>query len=59
MWRQCRELDPVASGQVARQERVLDGGNALDREARAAAGGTHRPLGRCPGRPWGPPPSAG
>ncbi|WP_336033941.1 UDP-glucose/GDP-mannose dehydrogenase family protein, partial [Geodermatophilus sp. FMUSA9-8] len=45
-WRQYRELDPVAFGRVVRQKRVLDGRNALDREAWTAAGWTHRALGR-------------
>ncbi|SNT01429.1 UDPglucose 6-dehydrogenase [Geodermatophilus pulveris] len=45
-WRQYRELDPVAFGQVVRQKRVLDGRNALDREAWTAAGWTYRALGR-------------
>jgi UDPglucose 6-dehydrogenase len=45
-WRQYRELDPVAFGRVVRQKRVLDGRNALDREAWTAAGWTYRALGR-------------
>ncbi|HJX43191.1 MAG TPA: UDP-glucose/GDP-mannose dehydrogenase family protein [Geodermatophilus sp.] len=45
-WRQYRDLDPVAFGQVVRQKRVLDGRNALDREAWTAAGWTYRALGR-------------
>ncbi|WP_448642064.1 UDP-glucose dehydrogenase family protein [Geodermatophilus sp. URMC 63] len=45
-WRQYRELDPVAFGEVVRQKRVLDGRNALDREAWTAAGWTYRALGR-------------
>jgi UDPglucose 6-dehydrogenase len=45
-WRQYRELDPVAFGKVVRQKRVLDGRNALDREAWTAAGWTYRALGR-------------
>jgi UDPglucose 6-dehydrogenase len=45
-WRQYRELDPVAFGQVVAQKRVLDGRNALDREAWTAAGWTYRALGR-------------
>ncbi|MGY1683931.1 UDP-glucose dehydrogenase family protein, partial [Geodermatophilus sp. SYSU D01176] len=45
-WRQYRELDPVAFGRVVAQKRVLDGRNALDREAWTAAGWTHRALGR-------------
>jgi UDPglucose 6-dehydrogenase len=45
-WRAYRELDPVAFGQVVAQRRVLDGRNALDREAWTAAGWTYRALGR-------------
>ncbi|WP_448611177.1 UDP-glucose dehydrogenase family protein [Geodermatophilus sp. URMC 60] len=45
-WRQYRELDPVTFGEVVAQKRVLDGRNALDREAWTAAGWTYRALGR-------------
>jgi UDPglucose 6-dehydrogenase len=45
-WKQYRELDPVAFGTVVKQKRVLDGRNALDREAWTAAGWTYRALGR-------------
>jgi UDPglucose 6-dehydrogenase len=45
-WRQYRELDPVEFGRVVAQKRVLDGRNALDREAWTAAGWTYRALGR-------------
>ncbi|MDP9429341.1 MAG: UDP-glucose/GDP-mannose dehydrogenase family protein [Actinomycetota bacterium] len=45
-WRQYRELDPVAFGRVVAQQRVLDGRNALDREAWTAAGWSYRALGR-------------
>jgi UDPglucose 6-dehydrogenase len=45
-WRQYRELDPVLFGKVVAQRRVLDGRNALDREAWEAAGWTYRALGR-------------
>ncbi|WNV76016.1 UDP-glucose/GDP-mannose dehydrogenase family protein [Geodermatophilus sp. DSM 44513] len=45
-WRQYRDLDPVAFGRVVSQKRVLDGRNALDREAWTAAGWTYRALGR-------------
>ncbi|NEM05957.1 UDP-glucose dehydrogenase family protein [Geodermatophilus normandii] len=45
-WRQYCELDPVAFGALVRQKRVLDGRNALDREAWTAAGWTYRALGR-------------
>jgi UDPglucose 6-dehydrogenase len=45
-WRQYRELDPVAFGRIVRQKRVLDGRNALDRDAWEAAGWSYRALGR-------------
>lgn len=45
-WRQYRELDPVVFGEVVAQKRVLDGRNALDREAWTGAGWTYRALGR-------------
>ena len=45
-WRQYRGLDPVAFGRVVASKRVLDGRNALDREAWTAAGWTYRALGR-------------
>jgi UDPglucose 6-dehydrogenase len=45
-WRQYRELDPAAFGALVRRKRVLDGRNALDRDAWTAAGWTHRALGR-------------
>src|SRR4051812_18521414 len=45
-WKQYRDLDPAAFGAVVRQRRVLDGRNALDREAWEAAGWTYRALGR-------------
>jgi UDPglucose 6-dehydrogenase len=45
-WRQYRELDPVAFGKVVKQKRVLDGRNALDRDAWEAAGWSYRALGR-------------
>jgi UDPglucose 6-dehydrogenase len=45
-WRQYRELDPVAFGTVVKQKRVLDGRNALDRDAWEAAGWSYRALGR-------------
>ncbi|MGY1831701.1 UDP-glucose dehydrogenase family protein [Geodermatophilus sp. SYSU D01180] len=45
-WRQYRELDPVEFGRVVASKRVLDGRNALDREAWTAAGWTYRALGR-------------
>jgi len=45
-WRQYRELDPVAFGEVVAQKRVLDGRNALDRDTWVAAGWSYRALGR-------------
>ncbi|MFP5023345.1 UDP-glucose dehydrogenase family protein [Pseudonocardia phyllosphaerae] len=45
-WRQYKELDPAAFGKVVKTRRVLDGRNALDREAWEAAGWTYRALGR-------------
>src|SRR3712207_252017 len=45
-WREYRELDPVAFGEVVARKRVLDGRNALDREAWTAAGWSYRALGR-------------
>lgn len=45
-WKQYRELDPVAFGSVVHEKRVLDGRNALDRDAWLAAGWTYRALGR-------------
>src|SRR4051794_9626319 len=45
-WQDYRNLDPVAFGRVVKQKRVLDGRNALDREAWTAAGWSYRALGR-------------
>jgi UDPglucose 6-dehydrogenase len=45
-WKQYRELDPGAFGKIVKQKRVLDGRNALDREAWEAAGWHYRALGR-------------
>jgi len=45
-WKQYRELDPITFGKVVARKRVLDGRNALDREAWTAAGWTYRALGR-------------
>src|SRR4051812_2770705 len=45
-WKQYRELDPTAFGKVVKRKRVLDGRNALDRDAWEAAGWTYRALGR-------------
>jgi UDPglucose 6-dehydrogenase len=45
-WKQYRELDPAAFGTVVAKKRVLDGRNALDRDAWVTAGWTYRALGR-------------
>jgi UDPglucose 6-dehydrogenase len=45
-WREYRELDPYAFGNLVRQRRILDGRNALDREKWEAAGWSYRALGR-------------
>ena len=45
-WEQYRSLDPVAFCRVVRRKSVLDGRNALDREAWTAAGWSYRALGR-------------
>jgi UDPglucose 6-dehydrogenase len=45
-WRQYRDLDPAVFGQLVARKRVLDGRNALDRDAWTAAGWTYRALGR-------------
>jgi UDPglucose 6-dehydrogenase len=45
-WKQYRELDPAAFGKLVKQKRVLDGRNALDREAWTQAGWSYRALGR-------------
>jgi UDPglucose 6-dehydrogenase len=45
-WKQYRQLDPVAFGKIVAQKRVLDGRNALDRDAWVAAGWQYRALGR-------------
>jgi UDPglucose 6-dehydrogenase len=45
-WQDYRDLDPTEFGRVVKQKRVLDGRNALDREAWTAAGWIYRALGR-------------
>jgi UDPglucose 6-dehydrogenase len=45
-WKQFRELDPARVGKLVSRRNVLDGRNALDREAWTAAGWTYRALGR-------------
>lgn len=45
-WKQYRELDPVAFGEVVRHRAIVDGRNVLDPEAWRAAGWAYRALGR-------------
>jgi UDPglucose 6-dehydrogenase len=45
-WREFRELDPAALGEVATDRVVLDGRNALDPAVWRAAGWTYRAMGR-------------
>jgi len=45
-WKQFKELDPAAFGKIVARKRVVDGRNALDRDAWVAAGWTYRALGR-------------
>jgi UDPglucose 6-dehydrogenase len=45
-WREFREIDPVALGDVVAERRVVDGRNALDADLWRAAGWTYRALGR-------------
>ncbi|MEU3251400.1 UDP-glucose/GDP-mannose dehydrogenase family protein [Streptomyces sp. NPDC006997] len=45
-WREFRELDPAALGEVAAARVVLDGRNALDPELWRRAGWTYRAMGR-------------
>ncbi|MFD0170258.1 UDP-glucose dehydrogenase family protein [Streptomyces decoyicus] len=45
-WREFRELDPAALGEVVTERRILDGRNALDPELWRKAGWTYRALGR-------------
>ncbi|PBC82781.1 UDPglucose 6-dehydrogenase [Streptomyces sp. 2224.1] len=45
-WREFRELDPAALGDVAAERRILDGRNALDPQLWRKAGWTYRALGR-------------
>jgi UDPglucose 6-dehydrogenase len=45
-WREYRDLDPAALGQLVRSRHVLDGRNALDPTTWRAAGWTYRALGR-------------
>jgi UDPglucose 6-dehydrogenase len=45
-WREFRELDPAALGEVAAAKVVLDGRNALDPVLWRKAGWTYRAMGR-------------
>lgn len=45
-WREFRDLDPAALGEVVTDRLVLDGRNALDPERWRAAGWTYRAMGR-------------
>ncbi len=45
-WRQYRDLDPNAFGEIVAHKRMVDGRNVLDPEAWRAAGWTYRALGR-------------
>ncbi|GES32177.1 UDP-glucose/GDP-mannose dehydrogenase family protein [Streptomyces angustmyceticus] len=45
-WREFRELDPAALGDVVAERRILDGRNALDPDLWRKAGWTYRALGR-------------
>ncbi|MEU8684548.1 UDP-glucose/GDP-mannose dehydrogenase family protein [Streptomyces sp. NPDC048611] len=45
-WREFRELDPAALGEVVAERRILDGRNALDPALWRKAGWTYRALGR-------------
>jgi UDPglucose 6-dehydrogenase len=45
-WRQYRELDPVAFGQIVAHKRMVDGRNVLDPERWRQSGWTYRALGR-------------
>ncbi|MER0480310.1 UDP-glucose/GDP-mannose dehydrogenase family protein [Streptomyces sp. Edi2] len=45
-WREFRELDPAALGDIVAERRILDGRNALDPALWRKAGWTYRALGR-------------
>ena len=45
-WREYRGLDPVATGQIVADRRIIDGRNVLDPAAWRAAGWAYRGLGR-------------
>lgn len=45
-WREFRELDPAALGEVAGRRIILDGRNALDPAVWREAGWTYRAMGR-------------
>ncbi|WP_210479307.1 UDP-glucose/GDP-mannose dehydrogenase family protein [Naasia sp. SYSU D00948] len=45
-WKEYRELDPIATGQLVREKILLDGRNVLDPAAWRAAGWTYHGMGR-------------
>ena len=45
-WNEYRALDPVATGRLVAERRIIDGRNVLDVEAWRAAGWQVRGLGR-------------
>jgi UDPglucose 6-dehydrogenase len=45
-WREFRDMDPAALGEIVTHKRIVDGRNALDPEKWRAAGWTYRALGR-------------
>jgi UDPglucose 6-dehydrogenase len=45
-WKEFREIDPAALGEVVSQRNIVDGRNCLDVDAWRAAGWTYRGLGR-------------
>ena len=45
-WRQFVDLDPAKIGPLVRTRTIVDGRNALDREAWSAAGWKHVGIGR-------------
>jgi UDPglucose 6-dehydrogenase len=45
-WREYRDLDPGAFGEIVAGKRIIDGRNVLDPATWRAAGWTYRALGR-------------
>jgi UDPglucose 6-dehydrogenase len=45
-WREFREMDPVALGEIVGERNIVDGRNALDPDRWRTAGWTYRALGR-------------